>query len=301
MPASHETIDARQHYVKQDGQTVFKFAVRKTEEISRRVLERNGLQPSDVDLFVSHQANRRIIKAAAERLGLPDEKVIINLERFGNTTGATIPLALADAVAEKKLKRGDLVLLASVGAGFTVGAVLLRWGYLEGTSAGQARRAGRVRPERRSDLVDQQLRVVAHRVADDDHGVVLRALEPDPRRVRGIRGDDVRAHRLHDAERVFDRRRRNHRELQLDQHRAGHVADSRVIADDHHQRCQALDVGSPSPAARLAPAICPGANILHICHSQAILVQVLRLRVRPRSDRGPTPSLDRTVIVATNR
>ena len=129
MPASHETIDARQHYVKQDGQTVFKFAVRKTEEISRRVLERNGLQPSDVDLFVSHQANRRIIKAAAERLGLPDEKVVINLERFGNTTGATIPLALADAVADKRLKRGELVLLASVGAGFTVGAVLLRWGY----------------------------------------------------------------------------------------------------------------------------------------------------------------------------
>ena len=101
MPASHETVDERLHYVKQDGQTVFKFAVRKTEEISRRVLERNGLQPSDVDLFVSHQANRRIIKAAAERLGLPDEKVVINLERFGNTTGATIPLALADAVAEK--------------------------------------------------------------------------------------------------------------------------------------------------------------------------------------------------------
>ena len=115
--------------MKQDGQTVFKFAVRKTEEISRRVLERNGLEPSEVDLFVSHQANRRIIKAAAERLGLPDEKVVINLERFGNTTGATIPLALADAVADKRLKRGDLVLLASVGAGFTVGAVLLRWGY----------------------------------------------------------------------------------------------------------------------------------------------------------------------------
>ena len=128
MPASHETVDNRMHYVKQDGQAVFKFAVRKTEEISRRVLERNGLEPSDVDLFVSHQANRRIISAAAERLGLPESKVIINLERFGNTTGATIPLALADAVADGKLNRGDLVLLASVGAGFTVGAVLLRWG-----------------------------------------------------------------------------------------------------------------------------------------------------------------------------
>ena len=129
MPASHETVDNRMHYVKQDGQAVFKFAVRKTEEISRRLLERNGLQPAELDLFVSHQANRRIINAAAERLGLPESKVIINLERFGNTTGATIPLALADAVADGKLKRGDLVLLASVGAGFTVGAVLLRWGF----------------------------------------------------------------------------------------------------------------------------------------------------------------------------
>jgi 3-oxoacyl-[acyl-carrier-protein] synthase III len=126
-PASHETIDQRMHYVKQDGQTVFKFAVRKTEEISRRLLERNGLDPSKLDLFVSHQANRRIITAAAERLGLPDEKVVINLDRFGNTTGATIPLALADAMADGRLRRGDLVLLASVGAGFTVGAILLKW------------------------------------------------------------------------------------------------------------------------------------------------------------------------------
>jgi 3-oxoacyl-[acyl-carrier-protein] synthase-3 len=129
MPASPETVEKRLHYVKQDGQTVFKFAVRKTEEISRRLLERHGLDASELDLFVSHQANRRIITAAAERLGLPESKVIINLERFGNTTAATIPLALADAVAEGRLTRGDLVLLASVGAGFTVGAVLLRWGF----------------------------------------------------------------------------------------------------------------------------------------------------------------------------
>jgi 3-oxoacyl-[acyl-carrier-protein] synthase-3 len=127
MPASHETVDQRMHYVKQDGQAVFKFAVRKTEEISRRLLERNRLDGSEIDLFVSHQANRRIITAAAERLGMPESKVVINLERFGNTTAATIPLALADAVADKRLKRGDLVLLASVGAGFTVGSVLLRW------------------------------------------------------------------------------------------------------------------------------------------------------------------------------
>jgi 3-oxoacyl-[acyl-carrier-protein] synthase-3 len=127
IPASHDTIDKRLHFVKQDGQAVFKFAVRKTEEISRRLLERNGLDGSEIDLFVSHQANRRIITAAAERLGMPESKVVINLERFGNTTGATIPLALADAVADRRLQRGDLVLLASVGAGFTVGSILLRW------------------------------------------------------------------------------------------------------------------------------------------------------------------------------
>jgi 3-oxoacyl-[acyl-carrier-protein] synthase-3 len=127
LPATHETIDKRLHYVKQDGQAVFKFAVRKTEEICRKVLAKYRLEPSQIDLFVSHQANRRIIQAAAERLGLPECKVVINLERFGNTTGATIPLALADAVAAGRIKKGDLVLLTSVGAGFTVGAVLLRW------------------------------------------------------------------------------------------------------------------------------------------------------------------------------
>jgi 3-oxoacyl-[acyl-carrier-protein] synthase-3 len=126
-PASHETVEGRLHYVKQDGQTVFKFAVRKTEEISRRLLAKTGTDPKDVDLFVSHQANRRIIEAAASRLGFDAAKVVINLEMYGNTTGGTIPLALADAMADGRLKKGDLVLLASVGAGFTVGAVLLRW------------------------------------------------------------------------------------------------------------------------------------------------------------------------------
>jgi 3-oxoacyl-[acyl-carrier-protein] synthase III len=127
-PPSHETVDQGLHYVKQDGQTVFKFAVRKTEEISRRLLERNGLTPADLDLFVSHQANRRIIESASAKLGLARDKVIINIDRFGNTTAATIPLALNDAVCSGKLKKGNLVLLASVGAGFTVGAVLIRWG-----------------------------------------------------------------------------------------------------------------------------------------------------------------------------
>ncbi len=128
-PSSHDTIEQRLHYVKQDGATVFKVAVRKTEEISRRLLERNGLTPADLNLFVSHQANRRIIESATEKLGVDPNKVIINIERFGNTTAATIPLALNDAVCTGRLKKGDLVLLASVGAGFTVGAVLVRWGF----------------------------------------------------------------------------------------------------------------------------------------------------------------------------
>ena len=96
-PASHETVDQRLHYVKQEGQTVFKFAVTKTGDVCERLLTRNNLTANDIDLFVSHQANRRIIMSAAERLGLPQEKVVINIERFGNTTAATIPLALNDA------------------------------------------------------------------------------------------------------------------------------------------------------------------------------------------------------------
>jgi 3-oxoacyl-[acyl-carrier-protein] synthase-3 len=127
-PASHDTVEQRLHYVKQDGAAVFKFAVRNTEEAARRILDRNGVKPCEIDLFVSHQANRRIIMSATERLGIPPEKVVINIERFGNTTAATIPLALNDAVADQRLKEGDLLLLASVGAGFTVGTVLMRWG-----------------------------------------------------------------------------------------------------------------------------------------------------------------------------
>ncbi len=128
-PSSHDTVDQRLHYVKQDGQAVFKYAVRKTEEISRRVLERNNLTPADLDLFVCHQANRRIIRSASEKLGLSPNQVIINIDRFGNTTAATIPLALNDAICAGRLKKGNLVLLASVGAGFTAGAVLVRWGF----------------------------------------------------------------------------------------------------------------------------------------------------------------------------
>jgi 3-oxoacyl-[acyl-carrier-protein] synthase-3 len=127
QPATHETVDQRLHYVHQDGQAVFKFAVRKTEEICRRLLERNGLVPGDIDLLVSHQANRRIIQLASQKLGIDPARVVINIERFGNTTAATIPLALADALAEGRLRPGHRVMLTSVGAGFTVGAILLRW------------------------------------------------------------------------------------------------------------------------------------------------------------------------------
>ena len=130
-PASKDTVDQRLHYVKQDGQAVFKFAVRNTEEACRRILQRNNLSADNIDLLVSHQANRRIILSAAEKLGVPEEKVVINIERFGNTTAATIPLALSDAVDDKRLKRGDLLLMVSVGAGFTVGSLLLKWGLKE--------------------------------------------------------------------------------------------------------------------------------------------------------------------------
>lgn len=132
MPASHDTVERRLHYVKQDGQAVFKFAVRNMEEVCRRILQRNGLDGSHIDLFVPHQASSRIILAAAEKLGVQHDKIVINIDRFGNTTAGTIPLALNDAVQEGRLKRGDVVLLASVGAGFTVGALLLKWGLKSG-------------------------------------------------------------------------------------------------------------------------------------------------------------------------
>ena len=130
-PATHETVEQRLHYVKQEGQTVFRFAVRNMEEVCRRILARNAIKPCELNLFAAHQANRRIILSTAEKLGMPLEKVIINIDRFGNTTGGTIPLVLNDAIEQNRLKRGDLVLCASVGAGFTVGAVLLRWGLKE--------------------------------------------------------------------------------------------------------------------------------------------------------------------------
>jgi len=129
MPASHETIEQRLHYVKQDGAQVFKYAVRKMYEVSRDLLARNGLTVDDVAIMIPHQANKRIITAVAERLGMPEEKVLINIDRYGNTTAGTIPLGTRDAIAQGRLKKGDIVLFAAVGAGYTVGGSLWKWAF----------------------------------------------------------------------------------------------------------------------------------------------------------------------------
>jgi 3-oxoacyl-[acyl-carrier-protein] synthase-3 len=129
LPASAETVAQRQHYVKQEGQQVFKFAVRTMADLCEKILRTHGLSASDVDLMIPHQANKRIIAATAERLGLPEQKVILNLDKYGNTTAATIPLATQDAVAAGKLKKGDLVLFCAVGAGYTAGVNLWRWAF----------------------------------------------------------------------------------------------------------------------------------------------------------------------------
>ncbi len=129
LPASVETVQRKLHYVHQDGPQVFKYAVRKMYEVSNALLERNSLTPEDIDVFIPHQANRRIINATAERMGLRSDQVLINIDRYGNTTAATIPLASRDAIEQGKLKKGDLVLYAAAGAGYTVGAALVRWAY----------------------------------------------------------------------------------------------------------------------------------------------------------------------------
>ncbi len=126
-PSTHETVDSKMHYIHQDGPAVFKFAVRKMAETTVKVLERNGLTGADLGCFIPHQANKRIITATADRLGMPDDRVIINIEKYGNTSSGSIPLAMQTAIEEGKLKKGDLVLLGAMGAGFTVGAALLRW------------------------------------------------------------------------------------------------------------------------------------------------------------------------------
>jgi 3-oxoacyl-[acyl-carrier-protein] synthase-3 len=129
LPASKETVEKRQHYVHQEGQQVFKYAVKKMYELCAEVLDRNGLKPSDIRLLIPHQANRRIICGAAERMGLSTEQVVINIDRYGNTTSGTLPLATRDAIEQGRLKKGDLVMFAAVGAGYTAGASLWRWAY----------------------------------------------------------------------------------------------------------------------------------------------------------------------------
>ncbi|HEV2489352.1 MAG TPA: beta-ketoacyl-ACP synthase III [Candidatus Acidoferrales bacterium] len=128
-PATHETVEKRMHFVHQEGSQVFKYAVRRMCEVATGLLERNGFTNRDLALVVPHQANARIIRAMQERLGVEDSKVMMNIDRYGNTTAATIPLGLRDAICEKRLKKGDLVLIISVGAGYTTGGVLLRWAY----------------------------------------------------------------------------------------------------------------------------------------------------------------------------
>jgi len=129
MPASCETVEKGLHFVHQEGQQVFKYAVRKMYESCRELLDRNGLTGDDIAVMIPHQANLRIISAAAERLGISLDRVLVNIQRYGNTTAATIPLATRDAIAEGKLTKGDLVLFAAVGAGYTVGASVWRWAY----------------------------------------------------------------------------------------------------------------------------------------------------------------------------
>ena len=126
-PATAETVSTKMHFVHQEGGAVFKVAVRKMAELSETLLTRNGLTAADVDLFIPHQANKRIILATAERLGMPEEKIVINIGEYGNTTAATIPLAMHTALEQGRLKKGMTVLLASFGGGYTVGATLLRW------------------------------------------------------------------------------------------------------------------------------------------------------------------------------
>jgi 3-oxoacyl-[acyl-carrier-protein] synthase-3 len=128
-PTSQETVEKRMHYVHQEGAQVFKYAVRRMSEHAVNILERNGLTSKDLALVVPHQANLRIIKGMQERLGIDDSKVMVNIDHFGNTTAGTIPLGLMEALEQKRLKKGDLVLLIAVGAGYTTGAVLMRWAY----------------------------------------------------------------------------------------------------------------------------------------------------------------------------
>jgi 3-oxoacyl-[acyl-carrier-protein] synthase-3 len=126
-PATHETVDAKQHFVYQEGQAVFKFAVTNMAEVSAEIMDKNNLKPDDIAWLVPHQANKRIIDATANRMGLASEKVMLNIQKYGNTTAGTLPLCLFDY--EKQLKKGDNIILAAFGGGFTWGAVYIKWAY----------------------------------------------------------------------------------------------------------------------------------------------------------------------------
>jgi len=128
-PSTKETVEKRMHYVHQEGSQVFKYAVRRMADMSAHLLERNGFTKQDLVLLVPHQANLRIIRATQERLGVEDSKVLVNIDKYGNTTAGTIPLGLCDAVKQGRLRKGDLVLIVTVGAGYTTGGLLLRWAY----------------------------------------------------------------------------------------------------------------------------------------------------------------------------
>ncbi|HEY9784107.1 MAG TPA: beta-ketoacyl-ACP synthase III [Candidatus Obscuribacterales bacterium] len=128
-PASHETVDKHMHYIHQDGQFVFKFATRKMSEVCLKLLEKHGLTGSDIDVFIPHQANLRIIQSAVGRMQIDMNKVVVNIDEYGNTTDATIPLAIETALRQGRLKKNDLVLMATMGAGFSAGASLVRWSY----------------------------------------------------------------------------------------------------------------------------------------------------------------------------
>ena len=127
-PASHETVSNKLHYVKQDGKTVYKFAVRGMADISYEVAERNNLNGDDISLFIPHQANKRIIDAAAKRLGLKESQVMINIDTYANTTSATIPICIAEVSEKNMLNFGDNVIISTFGAGFSWGAMYLKWG-----------------------------------------------------------------------------------------------------------------------------------------------------------------------------
>jgi 3-oxoacyl-[acyl-carrier-protein] synthase-3 len=126
-PASHETLEAKEHFVYQEGQSVFKFAVSSMADVAAEIMERNNLKPEDISWLVPHQANLRIIDATGRRMGLPPEKVMINIENYGNTTAATIPLCIWEY--ENRLKKNDVLILAAFGGGFTWGSIYLRWAY----------------------------------------------------------------------------------------------------------------------------------------------------------------------------